>query len=175
MHVLRNYVADAGRLQDPNIIFVLRGFVGGARYVKPTKTFVSDLLKRAPDCDVAAGKCEALEVSLQIDPALFARYGISEVPAFVYVPNIQILDFDRSEGESDSAKVGTYIAVKGDMPLETVLEKLQAVTGSRSLSLGFDGIFDPVSSTNHPHGSPPGAGPPPTCLGGLPLPSRGWS
>ena len=135
MHVLRNYAADAGRLQDPNIIFVLRGFVGGAKYVKPTKNLVSDMLKRSPDCDASAGKCETLSVSLQIDPALFARYGVSEVPAFVYVPNIQILDFDKSEGEIDSAKVGTYTAMKGDMPLENVLDKLQAETGSRSLAL----------------------------------------
>ena len=134
MHVLRNYAADAGRLQDPNIIFVLRGFVGGARYVKPTKTFVLDMLKRSPDCDASASVCEALGVSLQIDPALFARYGISEVPAFVYVPDIQIVDFDRSEGESDSAKVGTYIMIKGDMPLENMLEKLQEETGSRTVA-----------------------------------------
>ena len=99
LHVLRNYAADADRVKDTNIVFVLRGFVNGMKYVKPTRDFVSSMLKRSPDCDTSGGVCDSFSVSLQIDPALFSRYGISEVPAFVYVPNIQTIDFDTSEGE----------------------------------------------------------------------------
>ena len=48
---LRRYTSAAGALGDHNVRFVMRGFIGGAKYVKPTLRFVKDLLLEDPGCD----------------------------------------------------------------------------------------------------------------------------
>ena len=48
---LRNYVRDVARLKDPNVRLIMRGLVGGVKYIKPTMRFVSGILLKDPACD----------------------------------------------------------------------------------------------------------------------------
>jgi type-F conjugative transfer system pilin assembly protein TrbC len=133
LHVLRNYAADLDKLSDRNVVMVMRGFVGGITYVKPTREFVGRVLNKSEGCDPASSICETYRVNLQIDPTLFGRYKISEVPAFVYATNVNTVDVTFSEGAGDNTSVGSFSVIKGDYPLEYMLERIYEGTGSKSI------------------------------------------
>jgi hypothetical protein len=84
---LRNYVADLARLNDPRFVMVLRGFVGGAKRIGPTASFIADTLKADPNCELGPdGECAMREVPFIVDPTLFRLAGIEKVPAIVFAP-----------------------------------------------------------------------------------------
>lgn len=81
LETLRNYARDIADIGDPRIIMVMRGFVGGMRHVLPTRRFVLDVLRKDLACDTdTRSDCELYGVNLVIDPALFRRYDVQEVP-----------------------------------------------------------------------------------------------
>jgi conjugal transfer pilus assembly protein TrbC len=129
---LRNYAADLDKLNDSNISMVLRGLVGGMKYFRPTLDFVTNVIKKHQNCNLTY-QCETYRANIQIDPLLFRRYGIKQVPAIVYVPDIKINDSSLSEGLKDNAHVSDYYVVYGDTSFEYALELIQRKTKSRSL------------------------------------------
>lgn len=133
IHVLRNYAADLDKLADRNIIMVMRGFVDGLTYVRPTREFVGQVLNKSNGCDPASSICDTYKVNLQVDPAMFGRYKITEVPAFVYATNVNTVDLTFSEGANDNTTVGSFSVIKGDYPLEYMLERIYEGTGSKSV------------------------------------------
>ena len=135
---LRTYVRDVSGLGDENIVFVMRGFVGGMRHIKPTIGFIAKALVKDKDCDLSRQKCDAYNVNFEIDPLLFRKYGVARVPAFIYVPQIEVEDRERSEGDPDNAKAAGFHALYGDASLEYVLETLSRETKRASL----EGVID---------------------------------
>jgi len=135
LSTLRHYMGDIDRLHDPNVIVVLRGFVNGAKRVKPTFDFLSRLLVKDPGCDYYSGRCSLFDVPIEIDPLLFRRYHIEEVPAFLYVSGIQVVDPDKSEGLLGNAKVGEAYLIAGDVSLRYVLDRLGSASGSERLRM----------------------------------------
>lgn len=81
LETLRTYAADLARLKSPRIVMVLRGFVGGARKIGPTASFIADVLKADAECDPGGEQCAMVDVSFIVDPLLFRRAGIGQVPA----------------------------------------------------------------------------------------------
>lgn len=81
VETLRTYAADLARLKSPRIVMVLRGFVGGARKIRPTASFIADVLKADADCDPGGEQCAMVDVPFIVDPLLFRRAGIGQVPA----------------------------------------------------------------------------------------------
>ena len=63
-------------LLDKNIqgVFVLRGCIGGCRYVRPTLEFIQKFLTEDGENE------EGLPVEVQIDPVKFREYGVKVVP-----------------------------------------------------------------------------------------------
>jgi len=121
--VLQSYIADVDKLKDPNIIFVMRGFVGGMKYFKPTMKFLMGLLNKNETCRWEKGEqCAMSDANIQIDPMLFSRYGISSVPSFVYAQNVSPFDHEASEGLQENAQVGNALIVSGDASLDYVLQ-----------------------------------------------------
>jgi type-F conjugative transfer system pilin assembly protein TrbC len=119
MAALRRYASDLDRLADPNIVMVLRGFVGGMKRFKPTGDFIGQVLRKDEACDPGKQQCEAYQAGIQIDPMLFRKYGIKQVPAVVYVPQVQVADLgDGAGGQADG---GDYCVVYGDASLGYVL------------------------------------------------------
>lgn len=82
---IRNYVQDVAYLNDPNIIFVLRGFVGGIKKIKPTMKFTRDIIKKDSNC---TRSCDSYNVKVQVNPLMYSRYSIERVPAILYVQGI---------------------------------------------------------------------------------------
>ncbi len=119
---LRNYARDLDKLRDKNIILVMRGFVGGIKYIKPTLNFIENIQKKSPSCDPENSRCDAYNTNIYIDPQAFARYDITTVPAFVYVRN-------EDGGNSTDA-----YRVSGDVSFEYALEIIEKESKSSQVS-----------------------------------------
>ncbi|MHC1698871.1 MAG: type-F conjugative transfer system pilin assembly protein TrbC [Geobacteraceae bacterium] len=130
---LRNYVRDVAKLGDPNVKLVMRGLVGGMKYLKPTLRFVGSLLVKDEECDPQQRKCERLGAGVEIDPLLFRRYGIERVPAIVFARKVNVLDAQMSEGLERNMAVAEFHVLNGDMALEYALERFRTETGSAAL------------------------------------------
>jgi type-F conjugative transfer system pilin assembly protein TrbC len=131
MTTLRNYAVDLARLADPNMSMVMRGMIGGMKTVRPTTEFVSRVIVKDTNCKVFQERCDAYQVNFMIDPLLFRKYRITQVPALVYVPRTNVIERDRSEGLTEAE--GEFYVLYGDASLEYLLETLRRETKSRSL------------------------------------------
>jgi len=74
-----------------NAKFVLRGFIGGIkRGIKPTLNFIQKLIK-GWSCQ---GKTKDIHnVEIDIDPWVFRKYGVTQVPAVIYNGKISYGDY----------------------------------------------------------------------------------
>jgi len=132
--VIRRYIRDIDLLQEPNIKIVMRGFIGGIKYIRPTMKYISGLLKKDEDCDLLKDNCELYNTSINIDPLLFRRYGIERVPAVVYVMGVSPVDAHLSEGIERNTKImGKAYRVYGDASLEYILSYINREAKSKSL------------------------------------------
>lgn len=114
---LRKTISDAARLR--NVVLVLRGFIGGAKTVKPTMKFIADILKKDADCE--GPSCELHAVEVNIDPIRFSRYGINRVPAVVYEPHEQFIG--HCDGDALATK-SDRLVVYGESSLQYALQMM---------------------------------------------------
>jgi type-F conjugative transfer system pilin assembly protein TrbC len=133
VETLRNYVRALDKIKDNNIVMVMRGFVGGMKYIRPTIEFSKSILKKDPNCEPGAENCELYGANIEIDPLLFRKYAITRVPAFVYVPHMTVRDAGLSEGKQGNAEFSQYHVVYGDASLASIIEHLQKDAKSTSL------------------------------------------
>lgn len=131
---LRAMATDLARLKDPNVVIVLRGFVGGAKLIGPTSTLVAKIIADDPDC-LASGKadCAMKPINIEIDPLLFRRYGIGRVPAIAFVRNVMVRNTEASEGIMENADSGDAWIVYGDASIRYSIELLRRETDIPSL------------------------------------------
>jgi len=122
LNTLRSYAAMIDRARTSRIIMVLRGFVGGMKKIRPTMEFIGEVLKKDPGCNLAkekyptrGHKCDSYQVNIQVDPQLFQRFGIEEVPALAYLP----INVDTAEGRQPEP-----IIISGDAGLDYLLERI---------------------------------------------------
>ena len=127
---LRTYIKQIAGLRDSNVMVLMRGFIGGMKYMGPTLKFIGKLLEKDPSCGLS---CGLYGVNVEVDPLLFRRYGIVRVPAVVYVPDIEVLG-PGSEGLNRNAKVGRSYAFYGDAALSYSLKRLNEEAKSASLA-----------------------------------------
>ncbi|PIP38080.1 MAG: hypothetical protein COX19_14635 [Desulfobacterales bacterium CG23_combo_of_CG06-09_8_20_14_all_51_8] len=116
---LKNFAADLDKLKDPNIFMVMRGFVGGVRLIKPTLKFIDSILIKDPNCNPVTRKCEAYQANINIDPALFSKYGVQTVPAIVYARGVN--ETEAGQGTTENIAADAYL-VSGDISLDYALE-----------------------------------------------------
>lgn len=122
---LRNYAATIDRVHTGQVIMVLRGFVGGMKKIKPTMEFIAEILKKDPTCDFTKTKCDSYQVNIQVDPQLFQRFGIEEVPALAY---LKISESDAEEKQAEP------IIISGDAGLDYLLERINREAKSADLN-----------------------------------------
>jgi len=129
---LRNYAAMIDRARSGQVIMVLRGFVGGMKKIRPTMEFISEILKKDPACDFMKGKyparghkCDSYQVNIQVDPLLFQRFAIEEVPALAYLP--------VSENDTEGKQTEPLI-VNGDAGLDYLLKRINREAKSAELN-----------------------------------------
>lgn len=134
LETIRTYAAAIGRYSDPKkMVLVMRGFIGGMQKIGPTTNFIADVLKEKPTCDLTSGEqCQMVNANVLVDPILFRRYGIRQVPATVYANGVRVNIPEQSEGNDDVA-VSSFWTVYGDASLEYNLEQIRRESGSESL------------------------------------------
>ncbi|MGD0231309.1 MAG: type-F conjugative transfer system pilin assembly protein TrbC [Syntrophorhabdales bacterium] len=137
---LRRYTSAAGALGDRNVRFVMRGFIGDAKYIKPTLRFVKDLLLEDPNCDPLKNKCRTYDTAVIIDPMLFEHYHVTRVPAFVYATVSGLKDPEKSEGLESNITISAFHTVRGDVSFEYVLEAFERETHSAGVSALLAGM-----------------------------------
>lgn len=147
LETIRNYAAAVSRMNDPKkIVLVMRGFIGGMEKIGPTTSFIADVLKEKASCDLAAGEqCSMVNANVLVDPILFRRYGITQVPATVYAKGVRVNIPEQSEGNED-VSVGSFWTVYGDAALAFNLGKIRQASSSESLPKTETGIALPVSA-----------------------------
>lgn len=109
--VLLRYADDVDRLGDPRTALALRGFVGGARQIGPTSTFLEKVAKVDPSCRGDA--CKTRKTGVIIDPEAFRRFRVSAVPVVVFVKGV---------GPGKEAGTARW-KITGDVPLGYALER----------------------------------------------------
>lgn len=87
MYEIRQYVRQTATLNEPDVQIVMRGFIGGVKYIKPTIRFFYKAVKLNPSCKGL--RCKMYNVSFDVNPLPFRKYHIDKVPAFVFDPNFQ--------------------------------------------------------------------------------------
>ena len=146
LDAVRAYVRDASRLKSRNVIFVLRGGVKGLRFMRPTVEWVYSVIVRDPGCLDSGGKCRVYPVRFQIDPFLFRRFGINEVPAVVYVRGV-VPRAGYSEGLPET-KMGKAFVSYGDVSFFYHLFVLGRASGNERLKKFAEKFL------NYPPGAP---------------------
>ena len=125
--VWKGYAEDLDNLRDPNAVMVLRGCIGGCRYIKPTLEFIQSIV--APEGE--EGK--KLFAQVWIDPYLFRFYGIREVPCVVFARGVHPIA-EASEGTMRNLRgKPTWLMTCGDWALEYHLKELYKRTKAPSL------------------------------------------
>ena len=127
---LRNYASAIDQLQSGGVSIVMNGLIGDISDIKPTLSFIKDILMIDPACQGSA--CKAFQISIEIDPLLFRLYNITTVPSVVYATGVST-DPAQSEGKNSSAN---GYKISGDVSFEHALEQIEAKSkspGIRSL------------------------------------------
>ncbi len=133
IQTLRNYAASIDAIGDPNVVMVMRGFIGGMTKWGRMLDFTSQVLIRNPSCDTRNDQCDMYAANLQVDPLLFRRYGVSVVPTVVYARGVHRVDAVMSEGLADLTTVSGFYSIQGDVSLEYILESIKSETKSASI------------------------------------------
>jgi conjugal transfer pilus assembly protein TrbC len=109
------YIRAVARAGDSNLVPVMRGWVNDMANPKANTEYFSRILQKDPACQSTNKPCEHYEVGINLQPELFTTYGITQVPAVVYV--------------NDKA---TY-QIKGDAGLDYLLERINRDAQSETL------------------------------------------
>lgn len=129
---LRTYALEIEQIGDKNITMVMRGFVGGIEKFAPTMKFCQQILMIDPACSI--NDCEGINAEIEIDPNLFRRFGIKEVPAIVYAQNVNLIDPEQSAGVESNTKgqISGY-RLYGAVPIDYALDKFYQESKSKNL------------------------------------------
>ena len=138
VETLRNYVISIDKADDPNVIMVMRGMIGGISKIIPTMEFISKFLIKDAGClenskQGGSEICESYSADVIIDPMLFSRYDIFKVPAIVYATGVKPYDAEGSEGFEGNTQIGVNKTVYGDASLDGVIEIIADKTKSKTL------------------------------------------
>ncbi|MBU1413937.1 hypothetical protein KKC22_20680 [Myxococcota bacterium] len=113
------YLADIARVGDPDVSSVMRGAIQGIGNKKANAQYFSQLLKIDPDCQderIPKKICPRLPIVIKVNPILFTKYGITRVPAVVYVKDEDIF------------------IIQGDAGLDYLLERINREAKSTTLA-----------------------------------------
>lgn len=115
--MVNRYLIDVSRTSEQRIVPVLFGLPQGLQGKRVNADYFSRVTQADPGCrDTPDAPCQRLAVPLKVNPELFARYNITEVPALVY------------ENGQDSW------SIRGETELAYLLEKVGKAANSPALA-----------------------------------------
>lgn len=136
---LRKYIQQLDKARDPRAIMPLRGFVNGAEKIEPTMRLMERILIRDPSCDIdpkTGERCPTFIAEVQIDPALFTRYNVTEVPTIVFAKGVKQtygIEGEGSEGLQNNYSVDKWWSISGDAAFDSMLERINREAESDTL------------------------------------------
>lgn len=113
---MQAYISAIAKVSDPNVIPVMRGWMGGMTDTRANAKYFSRILLKAPACQDSREPCQYHQVEISLLPALFTKYAITRVPAVVYA------------NEKDA-----YL-IQGDAALDYLLERINREAKSTALA-----------------------------------------
>jgi type-F conjugative transfer system pilin assembly protein TrbC len=128
-NTIRAYVQDTALLKEQNIMIILRGMIGQPAKLKETAKYIKKIIQKDPECEK---KCKVYKVRFAIDPGLFEKYNITEVPAFVYDQNVKTMRQNIGNKKEDKS-AGEFYKLKGDVSIEYALEIFRRETKEKEL------------------------------------------
>nr|WP_282099844.1 type-F conjugative transfer system pilin assembly protein TrbC [Pseudoalteromonas luteoviolacea] len=124
---LRRY---ARAMEKVGGLLVLRGTVGDPHKLQPTVRFMEHILKKDDLC--APPDCDYLGTHVTIDPRLFTRNRIKQVPALIFVEDMDMTNYiDKKEG--DGMPESTQFIVYGDASLKGLATELHRLSKNERL------------------------------------------
>ena len=112
--MLREYLRQVSGI--PEVIVILRGFIGGARTVAPTGVWVERLRRK----DVGCRDCGHFAVEIVVDPLAYRMLGLEQVPAVAFIPGVQDLR------HCDAEVLRTSAVAYGAVSVNAALRRLRA-------------------------------------------------
>jgi len=128
-NTIRAYAQDAALLREQNIIIVLKGMTGKPPGIKDTAKYVKNIIRKDPGCE---RKCAVYKVRFAIDPRLFEKYKITEVPVFVYDRDVKSMNPGMG-GKINNESGSDYWKLKGDVSVQYALEAFKRETREAEL------------------------------------------
>lgn len=117
IEAIRSYIEAVVKTAEPNLIPVMRGWVNGMADTETNADYFGRILEKDPTCRPDTHHaCEYHRLVISLQPALFTKYGITQVPAVVYV--------------HDNIAYQIY----GDARLDYLLEKINSEAKSDTLN-----------------------------------------
>ncbi len=110
------YISVVVRAGDSNLVPVMRGWINGLTDTRASAEYFSRILQKDPGCQNTSKPCEHYKVAIKLQPALFSTYGITQVPAVIYI--------------NDKAAY----QIKGDAGLDYLLERINREAQSETLN-----------------------------------------
>ena len=115
--VVNRYLIDINRTGEQRIVPILFGLPQGLAGKRLNADYFSRVMQADPGCrDTTETPCQRLKIPLTVNPELFTRYNINEVPALVY------------DNRQDSW------SIQGGTELAHLLEKLGKAANSSALA-----------------------------------------
>jgi len=85
IETMQAYIAAIAGTGDSNIIPLMRGWARGLSATEANTKYFSRLLQKDSACRSTSEPCQYYRVKIQLQPSVFTQYGITRVPAVVYV------------------------------------------------------------------------------------------
>jgi len=140
VQTLRSFAISMNNVPQ-TVVFVMRGFIGGMKKIQPTIEFIQSWANWKEE--------ETPRFGVMIDPVLFRKYNVRQVPTLVYDPSAVPEDFsDFSESKDlqnhpdgrpvsplhDPVPEDSYVSVSGDVSLDYLIERIYQETRSEYLA-----------------------------------------
>ena len=129
--VIKNYFKSFGDNYE-DVLFVMNGFIGNdPKKIMPTLEYISRLLNKDDLSKDIKDKNKYL-FRVDINPKLFAKYNINEVPAVIFIKNYNPFLEIQGNGLSSEADENVYISY-GDSSIRYALEQINKKAKSEGL------------------------------------------
>ena len=115
LETMQAYIAAIARTGDSNITPLMRGWAGGLSATEANTKYFSRLLQKDSACRGTSEPCQYYRIKIRLQPSFFTQYGITRVPAVVYVN-------DHSS-----------YRIQGDAGLDYLLERINREAKSSTL------------------------------------------
>lgn len=132
--VIRNYFKTLGD-NNEDILFVMNGFIGNdPKKIMPTLEYISRLLNKDESSKDLKDQ-NKYKFRVDINPKIFSKYNIKEVPAIIFVKNYNPFLEIQGNGYDDSKTSNEQVYISyGDSSLRYALEEINKKAKSEGLT-----------------------------------------